>query len=51
MYLTKLISTETLGMAFEPEQKFENPDGSEITFDIDINGNVRSCNIVPGPWA
>lgn len=47
----KLISTETLGMAFEPEQKFENPDGSEITFDIDIDGNVRSGDIVPGPWA
>ena len=22
-----IISTETLGMAFEPEQKYENPDG------------------------
>ena len=24
----RIITTEVLGMAFEPEQKFENPDGS-----------------------
>ena len=31
-----IISTETLGMAFEPEQKFENPDGTPIVFDRDL---------------
>ena len=29
----KTINTQILGMAFEPEQRFENPDGTEITFD------------------
>jgi len=32
------VSTETLGMAFEPEQRFENPDGSSIHFEnVDKN--------------
>ena len=43
------ISTETLGEAFESEQKFENPDGSPITFDMDMFGNKRSVNPVAGP--
>ena len=33
-----IISTETLGMAFEPEQKYENPDGSPIIFNQDFFG-------------
>ena len=44
------ISTQTLGEAFEPEQKFENPDGSPITFDRDYFGNFRT-SILPGPFA
>ena len=46
-----MISTETLGEAFEPEQKFENPDGTPITFDVDFLGNHRGTNIIPGPFA
>ena len=46
-----MISTDTLGMAFEPEQRFENPDGSDITFDTDIDGAKRGGSIKPGPWA
>ena len=34
-----VISTETLGMAFEPEQKYENPDGTPIVFRYDYFGN------------
>src|SRR5699024_5105145 len=30
-----LVNTELLGEAFEPEQKFEAPDGSPILFDTD----------------
>lgn len=26
------ITSETLGIAFEPEMRYENPDGSSITF-------------------
>jgi hypothetical protein len=48
---TKLISSETLGMAFEPEERFENPDGSDIVFDIDFNGQKRQGRIVAGPFA
>ncbi|MDF2844153.1 MAG: hypothetical protein K0R00_2579 [Herbinix sp.] len=48
---TTLISTETLGMAFEPEQKYENPDGTSIVFNEDYFGN--SCGLYPiaGPFA
>ena len=44
-----ILSTECLGVAFEPEQKFENPDGTPITFDRDILGNHRSSEPIPGP--
>ncbi|MBP5494656.1 MAG: right-handed parallel beta-helix repeat-containing protein [Lachnospiraceae bacterium] len=53
-YLPKncsMINTETLGMAFEPEQYYENPDGSEIVFDTDIYGNKREGTISAGPFA
>ncbi|MCR5358148.1 MAG: right-handed parallel beta-helix repeat-containing protein [Lachnospiraceae bacterium] len=47
----ELISTETLGMAFEPEERFENPDGSSIVFDTDFNGEKREGRITAGPFA
>ena len=47
----KMINTETLGMAFEPEQRFENPDGSEILFDKTWFGTSRTRRCVPGPFA
>lgn len=46
----EFISTEVLGEAFEPEQKFENPDGTPIIFDRDYFGNKRSINPLPGPF-
>ncbi len=46
-----LISTETLGKAFEPEQKFENPDGTPILFDRDYFGEHRGLDTLPGPFA
>ena len=46
-----IINTETLGKAFEPEQRFESPDGSTITFDTDYFGNSRSSKPIPGPFA
>ena len=46
-----MISTEVLGEAFESEQKFENPDGSEIVFNADIFGNKRDVVPLPGPFA
>ncbi len=46
----ELITTDMLGMAFEPEQRFESPDGSAITFDCDYFGERRGEKILPGPF-
>lgn len=50
-YLPKAaqITTDTLGMAFEPEQMYETPDGEKIVFDTDLYGNRRSVKPVVGP--
>ena len=48
---TGTICTETLGMAFEPEQRFENPDGTDIVFDRDYLGAHRGASCLPGPFA
>ena len=50
-YSCEMIDSDVLGKAFEPEQRFENPDGSAITFDTDYNGDVRSSGVIPGPFA
>ena len=50
-YTTSIIDSDVLGEAFEPEERFENPDGSTITFDRDYFGNHRSLTAVPGPFA
>ena len=47
---TQTISTELLGEAFEPEQKFESPDGSPIVFNKDYFGAHRAINPTPGPF-
>ncbi len=46
----RIINTETLGIAFEPEQPFENPDGTPIVFNQDYFGNTRPVNPLPGPF-
>lgn len=46
-----IITSDVLGYAFEPEQRFEMPDGSPITFDRDYFGDHRSMTPVPGPFA
>ncbi|MBO7710853.1 MAG: hypothetical protein J6S83_10315, partial [Lachnospiraceae bacterium] len=50
-FRTGIISSETLGCAFEPEQRFENPDGTGILFDTDYFGDHRGIRTVPGPFA
>jgi len=47
----RMINTEVLGKAFEPEQYFENPDGTPIRFDADYFGNHRGIRVIPGPFA
>ncbi|MCR4908794.1 MAG: right-handed parallel beta-helix repeat-containing protein [Lachnospiraceae bacterium] len=45
----RTVSTEVLGKAFEPEQCFENPDGSGIVFNEDYFGAHRGINPMYGP--
>ena len=45
------VSSDTLEPAFEPEQRFEAPDGGAIVFDTDFLGNQRGENAIPGPFA
>ena len=47
----RMINTEVLGKAFEPEQYFENADGTPIRFDSDYFGNHRGLQVIPGPFA
>lgn len=44
-----LIDTQTLGIAFEPEQPYENPDGTPITFNCDYYGKIRPERPTAGP--
>jgi len=50
-FRTGIINSDILGYAFEPEQRFENPDGSEIIFDRDYFGAHRGTSAMPGPFA
>lgn len=45
------INSDVLGEAFEPEERFENPDGTSITFDRDYFGEHRGAAVLPGPFA
>lgn len=46
----RVITTDVLGMAFEPEQKFENPDGTPIVFDQDFYGKTHGEMPMAGPF-
>ncbi len=46
-----MVSSNTLGLAFEPQERYENPDGSEIVFDTDYLGAHRGTRVLPGPFA
>jgi len=46
-----LITSDVLGEAFEPEERYENPDGSDIIFNSDYAGEHRDLTIIPGPFA
>ncbi len=45
-----IVTTEILGEAFEPEQKFENPDGTPILFNSDYFELKRELNPIAGPF-
>ena len=46
-----MVNSDILGYAFEPEERFENPDGTDIVFDTDYFGNHRGIRVLPGPFA
>ena len=46
-----IINSDTRGEAFEPEERFENPDGTSIMFDRDYFGTSRGVATIPGPVA
>ena len=46
-----MVNSDILGCAFEPEERFENPDGTDIVFDRDYFGGHRGVNVIPGPFA
>ncbi len=50
-FTDRMINTEILGKAFEPEQYFENPDRTPITFNTDYFGEHRGVIVIPGPFA
>ncbi|MBR6627255.1 MAG: right-handed parallel beta-helix repeat-containing protein [Lachnospiraceae bacterium] len=50
-FTNRMIHTDILGEAFEPEQKFENPDGTPICFNADYFGKHRGLQVIPGPFA
>ena len=45
------VDTEVLGKAFEPEEYYENPDGTPIIFNSDYFGDHRGTQVIPGPFA
>ncbi len=47
----QVVTTDVLGMAFEPEQKFENPDGTPIVMDTDYFGKAWGTNPGAGPFS
>jgi len=50
-YNAEIINSDILGKAFEPEQRFEERDGSDIVFQSDFLGNHRGISTIPGPFA
>ena len=50
-YSCTVMDSSVLGKAFEPDEGFENPDGSPIRFDTDYFGNHRGLVTLPGPFA
>ena len=50
-YQSGIINTDILGEAFEPEQRFEMPNGDSIIFNEDYFGNHRGTSTVAGPFA
>ena len=44
------VNSDILGYAFEPNERFENPDGTDIVFNHDYYGCPRAFPALPGPF-
>lgn len=47
----RVVDSQRMGMAFEPEQRFEAPDGTQLVLNTDYCGKVREGTYLPGPFA
>ncbi|MBQ8408981.1 MAG: right-handed parallel beta-helix repeat-containing protein [Clostridia bacterium] len=45
------VTTTGLGAPAFSEERYENPDGSDVDFTLDLLGNRRNGNTIPGPIA
>ncbi|MCQ2520228.1 MAG: right-handed parallel beta-helix repeat-containing protein [Lachnospiraceae bacterium] len=50
-FTASVVDSDVLGYAFEPDQRFEDPDGSTIVFNTDYLGKHRGAAPIPGPFA
>ena len=50
-FRVSMIDSDTLGKAFEPEERYENTDGTDIVFNTDYLGGHRGIGVLPGPFA
>ena len=50
-FRVSIINSDILGEAFEPEERYENPDGTDIVFNEDYFGDHRGVSTLPGPFA
>jgi hypothetical protein len=45
------VTTQNLGAPVFSEERYENPDGSDVDFTLDLVGNRRNGEVIPGPFA
>ena len=45
------VTTDRLGTPYLTEERYENPDGSDVDFTLDYFGNRRGDTVIPGPFA
>ncbi len=50
-FRNRIITSDVLGQAFESEERFENPDGTDIVMNRDFLGCHRGTEALPGPFA
>ena len=50
-YKDGIVTSDVLGKAFQPEERYENPDGTAIIFDKDYFGGHRGITPIAGPFA